>query len=62
MTRYDAGDVVLVKYPFTDLSATKQRPAVVLSPFEYSNRLGDAVLMPLTSQAEADMRLAIMQW
>lgn len=29
--RYRQGDIVLLPYPYTDLSATKQRPAVVIS-------------------------------
>jgi len=32
MTRYDAGSIVLVHFPFTDLSGTKKRPALVISP------------------------------
>jgi mRNA interferase MazF len=62
MTSFEAGDVVLVKYPFTDLTTSKKRPAVVLSPRSYSDRFGDLVVMPLTSQPGADQTLALSQW
>ncbi len=31
MSKYQPGDIVLIEIPFTDLSATKKRPACVLS-------------------------------
>jgi mRNA interferase MazF len=31
MTKYRAGDVVLVRFPFTDMTSAKVRPAVVIS-------------------------------
>ena len=62
MTSYDAGEIVLVRYPFTDLTTSKKRPAVILSPRTYTARFGDLVLMPLTSQADADSSLALSQW
>ncbi len=62
MTNFDAGDIVLVRYPFTDLTTTKRRPAVILSPNSYSNKYGDIVLMPLTSRAESDTSLALSNW
>ena len=62
MTSYDAGDVVLVHYPFTDLTSLKKRPAVILSPQAYTARFGDVVLMPLTSQPDPDAALALSQW
>jgi mRNA interferase MazF len=31
MTGYNFGDVLLVPFPFTDQTDTKQRPAVVIS-------------------------------
>ena len=45
-----AGAVVLVRFPFSDLSSTKLRPAVVLAE---AGR-GDAVLCQVTSRAYAD--------
>lgn len=43
-------DVVLVHYPFTDLSATKVRPAVVVhAPHSYV----DLFIVPLTSQTSS---------
>jgi mRNA interferase MazF len=29
--KYSQGDIILLPYPFTDLSNTKQRPAVIIS-------------------------------
>lgn len=42
-------DVVLVAYPFSDLSARKVRPVLVISPDSENGRQGDAVLMAITS-------------
>jgi len=30
MTRYRPGDIVLVRFPFTDLSTTKKRPPLAM--------------------------------
>ena len=62
MTKYDAGDIVLVREPFTDLTSSKRRPAVILSPQAYSVRFGDLVVMPLTSQIEHEASLELSQW
>jgi mRNA interferase MazF len=47
MPRYSQRDVLLVQYPFTDLSATKVRPAVVVHAPHPSQ---DSLLVPLTSR------------
>jgi len=62
MTKCDAGDIVLVRFPFSDLTTSKKRPAVIISPRTYTDRFGDVVLMPLTSQAEQEALLALSQW
>jgi mRNA-degrading endonuclease toxin of MazEF toxin-antitoxin module len=49
-TSFRQGDVVLVPFPFTDLSAIKQRPALVLSPERFNNVRTDLVVAAITSQ------------
>jgi len=46
---YSFGDVVLVGFPFTDLQATKRRPAVIIHSPRYQDR-PDVILMAITSQ------------
>lgn len=49
-TTYDFGDVVLVSFPFTNLQATKKRPAVIISSQTYQQSRPDVILMAITSQ------------
>ena len=44
------GDIVLVPFPFTDQSASKRRPAVVVSSEAYHRARIDLIVMPITSQ------------
>jgi len=62
MIAFKPGDVVLVRFPFTDLSAAKQRPALVVSPAEYAARHGDVVVLALTSRPQPDDATAIDCW
>jgi mRNA interferase MazF len=62
-TGFKQGDVVLVPFPFTDLSAAKQRPALVVSPDRLNDSRPDLVVAAITSQipaalAEDEVRLA----
>jgi mRNA interferase MazF len=50
-TGYSFGDIVLVPFPFTDQSATKRRPAVVVSSSRYHAERPDVIIMAVTSQA-----------
>lgn len=44
------GDVVLVPFPFTDQSASKRRPGVIVSSAAYHRERRDVILMAVTSQ------------
>lgn len=61
MTKYNPGDVVLLRFPFTDLETKKRRPAVIVSPVEFSKCYGDVVILPLTSRAQSD-DLRLEKW
>ena len=52
-TDYEFGDVVLVPFPFTDLTASKKRPAVVASSGAYNRQRPDIILMAVTSQVRS---------
>jgi mRNA interferase MazF len=49
-TRYKRGDIILVPFPFTDLSSSKRRPALVVSPENFNDRMQDLVVVAITSQ------------
>ena len=47
---FDFGEVVLVRFPFTNQTAFKQRPAVMVSNRRYNSERLDVVIMAITSQ------------
>jgi len=55
----EQGDVVLVPFPFTDLSATKKRPVLVLSKGEYNRSGMDFICCGITSNLEGDARHSV---
>ena len=65
MTRFEFGNVVLVPFPFTDQSATKKRPAVVISSSAYNAERPDLIIMAVTSQLRPTNSLGevvVIQW
>ena len=46
---YQRGDIVLLPFPFTDLSATRTRPAVVVSVEGFQQETGDIMVAMITS-------------
>ena len=48
------GDVVLLHFPYTDLSSSKQRPALVLSSDSFNLGSRDVVCCLITTNPESD--------
>jgi mRNA interferase MazF len=46
---FEFGSVVLVPFPFTSQTASKKRPAVVVSNRAYSEARPDLIVMAITS-------------
>jgi len=50
MAKFVKGDIVVVPFPFSDLTQTKRRPAVVISELQGNDR----ILCQITSQSIRD--------
>ena len=46
---YKTGDIVLIPVPFSDLSASKKRPVLVLSNNNYNTNKPDMIVVAITS-------------
>jgi len=51
MARFVKGDVVVIPFPFSDLSSSKKRPALVLADLPGD----DIILCQITSQSSSDL-------
>jgi mRNA interferase MazF len=47
------GDIVLIPIPFTDLSASRRRPVIVISNDAYNARTEDMLVVAMTSNPAA---------
>jgi mRNA interferase MazF len=56
MTVYRKWDIILVPFPFTDLTAAKKRPALIVSPDKYNQSVQDVVIAFLTSRMVVSSR------
>lgn len=61
MPNYSKNDVILVRYPFTDLSGAKVRPAVIVHAPHPSQ---DSLIVPLTSHLSSLLpgEFALQAW
>ena len=63
-TPFKKWDIILVPFPFTDLSATKKRPALIISPDDYNKGL-DVIIAFVTSNMNQKHRIGdfvISEW
>ncbi len=57
---FNAFDVVVVPFPFTDKATTKRRPALILSDaLAFNQQVGQAVMAMITSAKNSDWPLDI---
>jgi mRNA interferase MazF len=52
----ERGDLLLIPFPFTDLSAAKRRPVLALTA---ADNYGDFIALPVTSRPQIEHGLAI---
>jgi len=51
--KYKKGDIVIIKFQFTDLSDAKKRPALIISN-DSVNQTGDYLMVQITSKEKTD--------
>ena len=55
MIRFKQRDIVLISFPFTNLSSSKQRPALIISSDKYNASHEDLIIVAITSQIPATL-------
>lgn len=50
MTNFSRGEVILVPFPFSDQTAVKQRPALIISSDVYNQKSNDIIIMAITTR------------
>jgi mRNA interferase MazF len=51
---YKQRDIIMIPFPYTDLTETKQRPAIIVSNNNYNDTLDDVVVCAVTSKFQRD--------
>ena len=51
--KYKKGDIVIIGFPFSDLSRTKKRPALIISN-DTVNQTGDYLMVQVSSKIRSD--------
>lgn len=56
MTHYKQGDVVLIRFPYTDLTNIKRRPAFIVSSNWYNDIRQDVIVLAISSQISEKLK------
>lgn len=60
---YNQRDIVLIPFPFSDLTGTKKRPALVLSKTDVQEKTNHVICMMITSvQSSTSLDVVIKDW
>ncbi len=51
---YNQSDIILLRFPFSDLSSSKQRPALILSSNSFNESHDDIICCLITTNLEKD--------
>jgi mRNA interferase MazF len=51
---YKQRDIIMIPFPYTDLTEIKQRPAIIVSNNNYNDSLDDVVVCAVTSKFQRD--------
>ena len=50
---YKQGDILLIPIPFSNLTASKKRPVLVLSNSKYNDKTEDIIVIAITSNLQS---------
>ena len=57
MTAYEAGDVVLVPFPFGQRAGGRKRPALIISGADYNQGTGQLIIAQVTGRVSGSPRV-----
>ena len=57
---FEQGNIVIVPFPFSDLSGSKQRPVLVLSKSDYNKNTDDIITCGITSNLKDSQHSVII--